>query len=145
MEGGAKRRWHERSNRGKHFDDALRVQLPNSSSVPGRSQQAAEAGLIPSLEPTTLAARDLRATFARLLVGVRFMVLFSQNTHRLATNLAPHRCDDLERLSREAMCLGRLTNRSDVGDHASTIRLSRGPGQRVEGGFAGTTVKEHTP
>jgi len=56
-----------------------------------------------------------------------------QDTHRPATNPSFNRTNDLGRPSHGTMRLNRLTNYSDVGGHASTIRISRSSSQRVCG------------
>jgi hypothetical protein len=98
---------------------------PVGNALPPRSQQQGQAAPTPSLAQALSALRDLGPrrvlTFGKLLV----------DTHRPVTNGTPYRVNDSRRVSHGAMRLGHQTNHSDVDDHVSTIRLSRGQGQRV--------------
>src|ERR1044071_8127983 len=98
---------------------------PYSSSFPRRFQQGTAARLIskPGAEVPCVQKPAAR--------GCSLESTVAQDTHRPATNPPPDRGDDFGRLSRRTVRLGRLTNLSDAGDHASTIRLSQGSSQRV--------------
>ena len=101
-------------------------QEPYSYILAGRSQRPGLLGCClslgqsrPRLETCTRCNGRFAARRPTRIFGADRL---QRDTLRLATNCRNDRVDDSRRVSREALCFGRLTNRSDADDHVSTIR-----------------------